>query len=172
MARNCLVLRNWYASTSLALRRYVPLIFAQCLHQMHRDIVFNYPPGIEQLGHTPRTLVPALYVKDKLITVQGHPEFNGDIVANIAKSRFDLGLFDKDLYEDAMSMYPFRQLPISRGRMLMSMCQKVESAHPITVRCLFATFANTPLIRKARSPSGVYFYQILVERLAMTTCLR
>lgn len=111
MARNCLVLRNWYASTSLALHRHAPLILVQCLHQMHRDIVVNYPPGIEQLGHTPRTLVPALYVKDKLITVQGHPEFNGDIVADIANSRFDLGLFDKELYEDAMSMCPFhRQL--------------------------------------------------------------
>jgi len=85
----------------------------QCLHQMHRDIVFNYPPGIEQLGHTPRTLVPALYVKDKLITVQGHPEFDGDIVADIAKSRFDMGLFDKELYEDAMSKYSSNQLPIN-----------------------------------------------------------
>ena len=99
-----------YVLTLLILHGYAQLISVQCLHQMHRDIVFSYPPGIEQLGHTPRTLVPALYVKSKLITVQGHPEFNGDIVADIAKSRFDLGLFDKELYEDAMSMCPFYRL--------------------------------------------------------------
>ena len=44
-----------------------------------------------------------MYIKDRLITVQGHPEFDGGVVAEIAKSRYELGLFDLTLYEDAMS---------------------------------------------------------------------
>lgn len=85
----------------------------QCLHQMHRDIIFDYPPQVEQLGHTPRTQVPALYLPDKMISVQGHPEFNGDIVADIAKSRFDMGVFDLALYEDSMSRVRY---PVSSCR--------------------------------------------------------
>lgn len=79
------------------------LTTTQCLHQMHRDVVLHYPPGVEKLGYTPRTEVPALYVQNRLISVQGHPEFDGAIVAAIAQSRYDMGLFDQELYDDAMS---------------------------------------------------------------------
>lgn len=76
---------------------------------MHRDVVLHYPPGVEKLGYTPRTEVPALYVQNRLISVQGHPEFDGAIVAAIAQSRYDMGLFDQELYDDAMSKFRYRR---------------------------------------------------------------
>lgn len=44
-----------------------------------------------------------MYVKNKLITVQGHPEFNDFIVSEITQRRYDQGVFEKAVYEDAMS---------------------------------------------------------------------
>lgn len=89
--------------TIITFETVVKLTPLQGLHQMHRDIVYTYPPQSEQLGDTPRTKVPALYVRDLLISVQGHPEFNGEIVTQITQSRYDQGLFDQALYDDAMS---------------------------------------------------------------------
>ena len=70
---------------------------------MHRDIVYDYPPHVEKLGHTSICDVQGMYVKNKLISVQGHPEFNEDIVSQIAQRRYDQGIFDKAAYDDAMS---------------------------------------------------------------------
>lgn len=44
-----------------------------------------------------------MYTKGRLITVQGHPEFNGEIVADITQSRYEQGLFTQQDYDDAMS---------------------------------------------------------------------
>lgn len=69
---------------------------------MHRDIVYEYPNGIEALGHSPRCDVQGMYAKNRLITVQGHPEFNGDIVLELLINRHDRGIFDDAMYEDGM----------------------------------------------------------------------
>ena len=37
---------------------------------MHKDIVFEYPEGVEKLGGSPRCLVQGMYKKGKLISVQ------------------------------------------------------------------------------------------------------
>jgi GMP synthase-like glutamine amidotransferase len=47
---------------------------------MHRDIVPTYPPHVEWLGHSQHCDVKRLYVKNRLISLQKHPEFNGKIV--------------------------------------------------------------------------------------------
>jgi hypothetical protein len=44
-----------------------------------------------------------MYVKNHLITVQGHPEFNGDVVAELLERRHGQGIFDDAMYEEAMS---------------------------------------------------------------------
>ena len=44
-----------------------------------------------------------MYVKDRLITVQGHPEFNGDIESELLQRRHDQGIFDKEMYDEGMS---------------------------------------------------------------------
>jgi GMP synthase-like glutamine amidotransferase len=70
---------------------------------MHHDIVFDYPEGVEHLGHTDRCSVQGMYIKNRLITVQGHPEFNGDVVSELLRRRHDQGIFDDEMYNEGMS---------------------------------------------------------------------
>ncbi len=79
------------------------LMSEQHLHQMHQDIVFKWPPNVEHLAYTPRCDVQAMYIPKRVISVQGHPEFNAEIVTEIAQRRHAQGIFDETLYEDAMS---------------------------------------------------------------------
>jgi GMP synthase-like glutamine amidotransferase len=69
---------------------------------MHRDIVYTYPDSVEPLGHSPRCDVQGMYAKNRLITVQGHPEFNGDIVAELLDLRHEKGVFDDATYKEGM----------------------------------------------------------------------
>ena len=74
----------------------------QSLHQMHRDIIFNYPPDVEELGSSPVCKVQGMYSRKRLISVQGHPEFNQTIITEIIKARHSQGVFDDVQYEDGM----------------------------------------------------------------------
>jgi GMP synthase-like glutamine amidotransferase len=69
---------------------------------MHRDIVYEYPPEVEQLGYTDRCAVQGMYIEKRLITVQGHPEFTGEIMKVLMKLRHEMGLFNKAEYEDSV----------------------------------------------------------------------
>lgn len=69
---------------------------------MHRDIVYEYPPGTEALGHSPRCDVQGMYIKGRLITIQGHPEFNGELVAELLDNRHERGIFDDAMYKEGM----------------------------------------------------------------------
>ena len=69
---------------------------------MHRDIVLEYPDGVEKLAYSPRCEVQGMYKKDKLITVQGHPEFNHEIVTELLDNRHKAGIFDDIMYNEAM----------------------------------------------------------------------
>ncbi|EGP84723.1 uncharacterized protein MYCGRDRAFT_75463 [Zymoseptoria tritici IPO323] len=72
------------------------------IHQMHRDIVYTYPPSVEPLGQTDRCDVQGMYEKGRLVTVQGHPEFTGDIVEELLQSRHKQGIFDDKMFEEGM----------------------------------------------------------------------
>jgi GMP synthase-like glutamine amidotransferase len=69
---------------------------------MHKDIVYGYPKETEELGETAICLNQGMYIKNHLITVQGHPEFTKDIVEEIISSRYAQGIFTDQIYEDAM----------------------------------------------------------------------
>ncbi|KAF2143791.1 uncharacterized protein K452DRAFT_268194 [Aplosporella prunicola CBS 121167] len=71
-------------------------------HQMHRDIVYELPQGVELLGHSTLCNVQSMYAKGRLITVQGHPEFNERIMTVLLSARHDQGIFDDELYEKSM----------------------------------------------------------------------
>ncbi|KAH5327296.1 hypothetical protein HBI12_075740 [Parastagonospora nodorum] len=73
------------------------------IHQMHKDIVFEYPEGVEKLGASPRCLVQGMYKKDKFISVQGHPEFNEGIMIELVKTRNKQGIFEDEQARDALS---------------------------------------------------------------------
>jgi len=43
-----------------------------------------------------------MYIRNRLITVQGHPEFNEEIVRELLEVRHKQGIFDDETFEDAM----------------------------------------------------------------------
>jgi hypothetical protein len=70
---------------------------------MHRDSVFEYPPGTIPLAHTDICAVQGMYIPKRMISVQGHPEFTEDMVSAILKTRHDGGIIGDGLFEDAMN---------------------------------------------------------------------
>lgn len=74
------------------------------LHQMHRDIVYRYPEGVEQLGSSAVCSVQGMYKRRHVITVQGHPEFNEEIVTEIVRVRHASGIFNDEEFERYVQM--------------------------------------------------------------------
>lgn len=70
---------------------------------MHRDIVHDVPNGCVNLGHSPRCGVQGLYIPKRVLTVQGHPEFNEYIMSRVLEMRHEQKIFDDDLFQDGMS---------------------------------------------------------------------
>ena len=73
------------------------------IFQMHKDIVYYYPKGVEELGSSDKCQVQGMYVPKSLITVQGHPEFTERIVDELIRTRHEQGVFDQKIYEDSMA---------------------------------------------------------------------
>ena len=69
---------------------------------MHRDIVFYYPPGVEDLGSNAVCQVQGMYVPKRMMTVQGHPEFTEEIMIEILETRHQMGIFDDETFAGAM----------------------------------------------------------------------
>lgn len=69
---------------------------------MHRDIVSAYPKEVTPLGYSPRCAVQGMYIARKLITVQGHPEFNGEIMTEILTLRNKQGIFSDEQFNEAI----------------------------------------------------------------------
>ncbi|RAO69754.1 uncharacterized protein BHQ10_005766 [Talaromyces amestolkiae] len=72
------------------------------IQQMHKDIVAAYPKEVTPLGSSPRCAVQGMYIARKLITVQGHPEFNGEIMTEILTLRNQQGIFSDEQYNEAL----------------------------------------------------------------------
>ncbi|KAI9721929.1 MAG: hypothetical protein M1812_001885 [Candelaria pacifica] len=72
------------------------------INQMHRDIVYGFPEGVEELGYSPRCRNQGMYISKRLITVQGHPEFNTEIMTELLVVRHAQGIFDDAVYKESM----------------------------------------------------------------------
>ncbi|KAK6600450.1 GMP synthase [Botrytis cinerea] len=72
------------------------------IFQMHKDVVYEYPKEVEQLAYTDKCATQGMYIKGRLITVQGHPEFTEEIVRELLEARHASGVFDDETYEDAV----------------------------------------------------------------------
>lgn len=83
---------------------------------MHRDIVYTLPPNTVCLGSTARCEVQGMYSPRRFITVQGHPEFTGEIVSEILQLRRQTGVFPEDVYEGAMSAVDNEHDGVALGR--------------------------------------------------------
>lgn len=61
--------------------------YAQAIHQMHQDIISGVPEGFQNLAASPRCAVQGLLLPGRVLSVQGHPEFNEEITTEIIKMR-------------------------------------------------------------------------------------
>lgn len=69
---------------------------------MHKDMVLATPAGAEELAETDVCASQGFILPGKAITVQGHPEFTGEIVPEIMGLRHETGIFDDELYKSGM----------------------------------------------------------------------
>jgi GMP synthase - Glutamine amidotransferase domain len=67
---------------------------------MHRDIVHEVPEGCINLGYSGPCAIQGLYIPNRLLTVQAHPEFNEFIMSHLVEARHDSGLFNEELAKD------------------------------------------------------------------------
>ncbi|KAH8658037.1 Aldehyde/histidinol dehydrogenase [Xylariales sp. PMI_506] len=73
------------------------------LHQMHRDAVLEVPNGVVNLGSSPSCPIQGLYQPGRILSFQGHPEFDSEIMGAILKTRHEQGIFNDDMYKDGSS---------------------------------------------------------------------
>lgn len=71
---------------------------------MHRDIVLDdAPAGCANLATSPKCGVQGFYWPKRVLSVQGHPEYNEDIMSCLLEARHENGMFDDQLYNDGLS---------------------------------------------------------------------
>ena len=84
---------------------------------MHRDHLVTLPISpfaslpdatLEIIGETDTCAVQGLYTPGKVLTVQGHPEFNGTIIRALCAVRRKQGIFTKEMAEEAVSRADLR----------------------------------------------------------------
>jgi hypothetical protein len=67
---------------------------------MHRDLVPYHPTSVEPLGFTDHCHVQFIYLEHRVMSVQGHPEFDGAIADEILHRRRG-SVLDEATYQDA-----------------------------------------------------------------------
>ncbi|KFA64877.1 hypothetical protein S40285_02863 [Stachybotrys chlorohalonatus IBT 40285] len=86
------------------------------LQQMHADIVQSVPSGAALLGSNAACEVQGFYAPGRYLTVQGHPEFNEEIITEILRNRHAAGIFPDDVFADAITRAPVRHDGVAVGR--------------------------------------------------------
>ena len=71
------------------------------LQQMHRDIVSQAPPNAEIIGSNDNCDCQAMYIPGRLLSVQGHPEFNKEIVEILLDARVSQGIITEQVHDEA-----------------------------------------------------------------------
>jgi len=69
---------------------------------MHRDILLTHPPNSVPLLSTPICAVQDIYLPQRVLAVQAHPEFNPEVMEEIITTRHRMGVFDDEMYYEAM----------------------------------------------------------------------
>ncbi|KAL9115528.1 MAG: hypothetical protein Q9227_000849 [Pyrenula ochraceoflavens] len=77
--------------------------YDDAIHQMHHDILYSLPVGVASLGSSSVCEVQGMFRPRKLLTLQGHPEFDGEIMVSLLEATDELGFDDKTLWQDAMA---------------------------------------------------------------------
>ncbi|KAG0248824.1 hypothetical protein BG011_009870 [Mortierella polycephala] len=80
------------------------------IQELHQDIVHDVPQGFTLLASTAHTTNQSMISDDnKIVTLQGHPEFTGPIMTEFIKFRTANGTFSKEL-SDASTLVVDRPL--------------------------------------------------------------
>lgn len=75
---------------------------------MHRDILVDNAgtlgplQDLEPLASTSHTENQSMYQAQRIITIQGHPEFNQEIINEILEKRRRQNLYSQEAFENAM----------------------------------------------------------------------
>ena len=75
----------------------------QRVQESHRDVVLSCPPGATVLGSSPHCEVQVLYAPRRLLTIQGHPEYNKDALVEIISHYARKGTVEEDQAQEALS---------------------------------------------------------------------
>ena len=70
---------------------------------MHHDVLYSYPQEVTALASSPVCETQGMFSPRKLLTLQGHPEFDGEMMIALLEATDELGFNDRSLWEDAMS---------------------------------------------------------------------
>ncbi|KAG5993928.1 hypothetical protein E4U52_001586 [Claviceps spartinae] len=89
------------------------------LHQMHRDIVNEFPKDAIPLGSNAFCQVQAMYKPGQYFSVQGHPEFTEDIISEILVNRHRAGIFDDAVYDVGIATAPNPHDGVVVGRAIL-----------------------------------------------------
>ncbi|KAJ3087519.1 hypothetical protein HK102_010887 [Quaeritorhiza haematococci] len=63
------------------------------INSMHQDIVTVVPPDMEVLASSDKCAVQSMFLKNRILTIQGHPEFTAEIVNALVNMRLARGIF-------------------------------------------------------------------------------
>ncbi|KAK6362854.1 hypothetical protein TWF730_000307 [Orbilia blumenaviensis] len=72
------------------------------LHLMNRDIVQTCPSNMEILASSSKTRIHSLYRPGEVFTVQGHPEFDEEIIKELLNLRIKSGVISEDVGNDGI----------------------------------------------------------------------
>jgi len=72
------------------------------LQQMHRDAVLGIPGGAHVLCSNDNCDTQGFYIPGQFVSVQGHPEFAGDVVTQILLYREEQGILTPELVREGM----------------------------------------------------------------------
>lgn len=64
--------------------------------------MYSYPADAQPLGFSPLCEVQGMLVPGRVITVQGHPEFNEKIMTELLEVRHEQKIFDDATFEDGI----------------------------------------------------------------------
>lgn len=70
---------------------------------MHRDAVVEAPPDVQIIGSSQHCEVQILYQPGRLLTTQGHAEFDALTCREMLEERRVAGILEGEVLEDAMA---------------------------------------------------------------------
>jgi len=80
-----------------------PAIDGLAIVEMHQDHVFQLPKQAVVHGETSRTAIQIMTLNERVLGIQGHPEFTADIVQDLLASRYQAGLIGEELFRDGQN---------------------------------------------------------------------